>query len=157
MTELQYILLFLIKFIEILPFVLFINCILRAMPRHKQQSYDHPDQMTIFDIQPPETTTEINILQVATCSNTAYPLIPDPWLLPLDVLVFLKQLQQSPHQPIPKLLLLPAAKKQLDYSTLNSVTLRSLCSEKGIKWRGVRGGKHLTKQQMIEQLGNAIA
>ena len=51
MTELQHLLLILIQIDEILPFVLFINCILRAMPRYKQQSYNHPGQMTIFQIQ----------------------------------------------------------------------------------------------------------
>ena len=151
MTETRHILLILIEIIEFLPFLLFINCILRAMPRRKQQSYDHPDQMTIFDIQPPETETPL----VDNNSQIDQPLT-DPWLFPLDVVAFPRRLPQS-QQPKPKLFLLPPAKERLNYSSLNSTKLRALCSENGIRWRGVRKGKHLTKTQMIEQLSVLVA
>ncbi|MBD1918884.1 MULTISPECIES: hypothetical protein [Cyanophyceae] len=38
------------------------------------------------------------------------------------------------------------------YAKMTSVQLRKECSRRGIAWRGVREGKHLTKPQMIEAL-----
>ena len=112
MTELQHILLYLIEIIEILPFVLFINCILKAMTRYKQPPYNHPSQMTIFQIQQQETET----LLIDNNSKVAQPL-PDPWLLPLDVLALPRRLHQ-PQQLAPRLLLLPPAKSRQNYSNL---------------------------------------
>ena len=148
MTQFQHILLYLIEIIEILPFVLFINCVLKAMTRYKQPPYNHPSQMTIFQIQPPET--EIKTSSVDTNSE-ADQFLTDPWFSPIDDVALPRRLPHS-QQPKPKLFLLPPAKKRLNHFSLNSTELRALCSEKGIKWRGVRGGKHLTKTQMIDRL-----
>ncbi len=35
---------------------------------------------------------------------------------------------------------------------MNVAQLRSLCKERNIKWRNARGGKHLTKIEMLERL-----
>ena len=118
------------------------------MTRYKQPPYNHPGQMTIFQIQPQEP--EIKSSSVDTNSKVDQPL-SDPWLLPFNVVVLPKRSHQ-PQQLAPKLLLLPPAKDRQNYSSLNSTKLRSLCSEKGIRWRGVRQGKHLTKAQMIDRL-----
>ena len=160
MTEIRHILLILIKSIEIIPIILFINCILKAMSSRKQQPYDHPEQLTIFQIQQPKPVTDR--AQVDTNSQhriytKAYQPLPDPWLLPLDIAAFSTRSPSAwlcvplTKQPPQKLLLLPPAKEHSVYSKMNSVTLRSHCSKKGIKWRGVRGGKHLTKPEMIER------
>jgi hypothetical protein len=42
----------------------------------------------------------------------------------------------------------------VDYSQFNCDQLRSLCTERGIKWRNVHGrNKHLKKAEMIQLLG----
>ncbi|MFE1746009.1 hypothetical protein [Coleofasciculus sp. H7-2] len=44
-------------------------------------------------------------------------------------------------------------KVEIDLNTLDSGTLRKLCTQYGIAWRNVRGqGKHLTKAAMVFQL-----
>ncbi len=57
----------------------------------------------------------------------------------------------------PLQLLLPPALEvveQPDLATLPSSQLRKLCSERGIKWRGVHGGKHLSKPDMVAALSD---
>jgi len=93
--------------------------------------------------------------------------VPDPWLLALEeaVVVPNRKSQTSWTQWKPVLCLPPArevkeverksrpkAKAQPDLHKLSSVQLRSVCSQRGIAWRNVAGGKHLTKAQMIERL-----
>lgn len=73
--------------------------------------------------------------------------LPDPWLLPLDTTTLF----------VPSSLPWPTVKKPSNYTALKTANLRKLCSEKGIKWRGVRNGKHLTKTQMVERLTAACA
>lgn len=42
----------------------------------------------------------------------------------------------------------------VDYSLFNCDELRSLCTERGIKWRSVHGkNKHLRKAEMVAALG----
>ena len=38
---------------------------------------------------------------------------------------------------------------KIDFSTLPTTKLRQLCSDRGIRWRCVRGSKHLTKAEMV--------
>ena len=44
-----------------------------------------------------------------------------------------------------------------DYQYLNCAQLRQLCTKFGIKWRGVKQGKHLTKTEMITELINNVS
>lgn len=39
-----------------------------------------------------------------------------------------------------------------DYSQLTSHQLRKVCSKAGVKWRNVKGGRHLSKSEMIIRL-----
>ncbi len=91
--------------------------------------------------------------------------VPDPWMLELEEAVVVPKSQTSWTQWKPVLGLPPAreveeverksrpkAKAQPELHKLSSVQLRSVCAAKGIAWRNVAGGKHLTKAQMIERL-----
>lgn len=40
----------------------------------------------------------------------------------------------------------------INYASLPSVELRRLCTDRGIRWRGVKAGKHLSKLEMISAL-----
>lgn len=40
-----------------------------------------------------------------------------------------------------------------NWAKMTSQELRKECSRRGIAWRGVREGKHLTKPQMVKALG----
>jgi len=92
-------------------------------------------------------------------------IVPDPWMLALEEAVVVPNPQTSWSQSQPVLCLPPArevkeverksrpkAKAQPELHKLSSVQLRSVCAAKGIAWRNVAGGKHLTKAQMIERL-----
>ncbi len=51
-----------------------------------------------------------------------------------------------------------AVQSPVDPNTLNSHQLRNLCKELGIRWRNVKGqGKHMTRLEMLNALGRAIA
>lgn len=41
----------------------------------------------------------------------------------------------------------------VDWAKLDPFQLRKECQKAGIKWRGVKGGKHLSKAEMVEALG----
>lgn len=40
----------------------------------------------------------------------------------------------------------------IDYASLSSIQLRKLCRDRGIRWRGVKAGKHLSKPEMLAVL-----
>lgn len=47
----------------------------------------------------------------------------------------------------------PVAPVAVDWAKLSPYQLRTECSLQGIKWRGVKNGKHLSKRKMVEALG----
>ena len=85
-------------------------------------------------------------------------LIPDPWeTVPESIAVA----AAAPLFPsVPYLLLLPAASVEMEqnWAEMNPQQLRQHCQQQGIKWRNVHGrNKHLSKREMVEALGSAIA
>lgn len=90
------------------------------------------------------------------------PAIPDPWETPATTSVR-RWVSRHPQAVTPVLALCPAKEEvkavtkpqptQFDLNALDAVTLRKLCTQHGIAWKGVRGkNRHATKAMMIFQL-----